>query len=279
MIVCALLIFGAALPGLTYVFRASPENLHFIWMPRATPREMWHLLQFFGGSGAKVWLAVILWMAGLVAIARTRRENPQGFWRGMLIVSWALLPAAIAALISLRHPIFMQRYLLFSLPAAILLAAIGMTALRKMYVGAVLVVALCTMSIPAIVKNYSKPREDWRAASNAILSSAEPGDAVVFFPFYTRVMLDYYRDRNRQNPTTVHVFAPPYYDSGEDERDLLRALETDPHQFRHVWVVLYGPDAGGVEERSPNLAAKLVSAYGTPQVKQFTDVGVLEFGK
>lgn len=276
---CGLLILVAALPGLTYVFRASPENLHFIWMPSATPKEIWRLALFFGGSGVKVWLALVLWMAGLISIVRARHSDSEGVWRGMLIVSWALLPAVIAALISLRQPIFMQRYLIFSLPATILLAAIGMSALRKMYLGVVLVVTLCLMSIPAIVKDYSKPREDWRAASNAIFASAAPGDAVVFFPFYTRVMLDYYRDRDGHNSPAVHVFAPPYYDSGEDERDLLRALDANPHQFHHVWVVLYGPDTGGLEERSPTLAAKLWSAYGQPQSRQFADIGLLEFGE
>jgi mannosyltransferase len=278
---CGLLVLVVALPGLTYVFRASPENLHFIWMPQATPKEIWHLVGFFGGSGVKAVLALILWIAGLVAIARTRGRDSEAFWRGMLIVSWAVLPALITALVSLRHPIFMQRYLIFSLPAAILLAAVGMTALRKMYIGTGLVVALCAMSIPAILKDYHKPREDWRAASNAILGSAQAGDAVVFFPFYTRTMLDYYRDRDRQTPPAVHVFAPPFYGAGEDEHDLLRALDADPQQFRHVWVVLYGPGAHGddLEQRNPALAAKLQFVFGPPMVRQFTDISVQEFGK
>src|SRR5271167_2784019 len=193
VIICGLLILAAAIPGLTYVFRASPENLHFIWMPHASPKELWHLGMFYGGSGFKIFPALILWIAGFVAIARTRRRNGESFWRGMLIVSWAVVPVVITALVSLRHPIFMQRYLIFSLPATILLAAMGMTALTKMRLGLLLVLALCAMSIPAIVKEYHKPREDWRGASNFVLTSAQPGDAVVFFPFYTRTMLDYYR--------------------------------------------------------------------------------------
>ena len=98
---------------------------------------------------------------------------------------------------------FLQRYMIFSLPATILLAALGVSVLDRWHVGLVLVIALCAMSIPTIVGDYNKPREDWRGASNAILSSAAPGDAVVFFPFYTRVMLDYYRDRYSGN-TPVH---------------------------------------------------------------------------
>jgi len=255
VILCGLLILAAAIPGLTYVF--------------------------LGGSGFKIFPALILWIAGLVAIARTRGRDAECFWRGMLIVSWAVLPAAITALVSLRHPIFMQRYLIFSLPATILLAAMGMTTLRKMQLGVVLVVALCAMSIPTIVKDYHKPREDWRAASNSILASAQSGDAVVFFPFYTRTMLDYYRDRDRQTPPALHVFAPQFYDGGEDEMDLLRALNSDPHQFRHVWVVLYrsGAHLDDLEQRNPALAAKLQSAFDPPQARQFTDLAVLEFEK
>jgi mannosyltransferase len=276
-----LLILLAASPGLTYVFRAAPENLNFTWMPRATPKEIWSLARFFGGNGIKVCLAFVLWIAGVVAIARARQRDAEEFWHGMLIVSWALLPAVIAGLVSMIHPIFMARYLIFSLPAMALLAAAGMTVLTKMHAGPVLVVALCAMSIPTIFKDYHKPREDWRDASSAILTSAQSGDAVVFFPFYTRIMLDYYHDRGLQDSPPVHVFAPGFYDGGEDERNLLQALAADPGQFRHVWVVLYGvsPKIVNLEQASPALAARLWSTLGEPQVRRFTDIDVLEFGK
>ena len=249
---CGLVIVVAALPGLTYVFRASPENLHFIWMPRATPNEIWRLAKFFGGSGVKVCLALILWIAGLVAIARARQRSPEDYWHGMLIVSWALLPAVIAALVSLAHPIFMARYLIFSLPAMALLAAAGMMVLRRMHIGAALVVALCALSVRTILKDYQKPREDWRAASNAILTSAQPGDAVVFFPFYTRIMLDYYHNRGLQNSPPVHVFAPEFYDGGEDERNLLQVLNADPRAVparlgRALWRRCEEPGSRGRE--------------------------------
>jgi len=281
VILCGMVMLVAALPGLTYVFRASPENLHFIWMPRATPKKLWHLVNFFGGSGVKSYLALALWVAGLVAITRTRRRDPDAFWHGMLIVSWGLLPAFITALVSLRHPIFMQRYLIFSLPAMLLLAGAGGFVLRRMHIGAILVVALCTMSAIAVVKGYHKPREDWRSASHAILAAAQPGDAVVFFPFYTRTMLDYYRDRDEQASPRLHVFAPQFYGGGEDERNLLQALDTDPQQFPHVWVVLYGADSVSRNSApmSAVLAAKLQRMFGPPETRQFTDIEVLKYGK
>ncbi len=279
VVICGVVILLAALPSLTYVFRASPENLHFLWMPRPSAKEFWHLAMFFGGGGAKVAVAVILWIAGLLAIWRSRRFSASDeFWRGMLIVLWAVLPPAITALTSLLHPMFLQRYMIFSLPATILLAGLGVSVLGRWHVGLVLVAALCAMSIPTIFRDYSKPFEDWRAASSAILSTASPGDAVVFFPFYTRVVFDYYRDRH-SGSAPVHVFAPPYYAGGDDVVTLLKALDSNAHQFPHVWVVVYGPGAQ-VENFDYGSVAKgkLQAVYGPPAMRKFTGIQVLEFG-
>ena len=275
------IIFLCALPGVTYIFRASPENLHFLWMPRPTPKELWHLAMFFGGSGAKIVVSLLLWAAGLVTVLRSRRSaNRDEFWRAMLIVLWAVVPVIIMAAVSLLHPMFLQRYMIFSLPATILLAALGMEVLHKWHVGAILVVILCAMSIPTIVQDYSKPREDWRGASNAILSTASSGDAVVFFPFYTRIMLDYYRDRYPANAPALHVFAPGYYAGGEDVRTLLQALNANPQQFRHVWVVVDGANAQPSSfDFGDATAEKLQSLFGSPTIRRFPEITVHEYGR
>jgi len=274
-------VFVLALPGLTYVFRASPENLHFIWMPQPSVREFWHLAGFFGGNGVKVAVAGILWAAGVVAIWQSRRSSGDrdAFWRGMLIVLWALLPVAILALISEWEPLFLQRYLIFSLPATLLLAAVGTQPLRRARIGLLLVVLLCGMSIPAIVGDYQKPREDWRGASNTILAGATPGDGVVFFPFYSRIMLDYYRDRYGVS-VPLHVFAPQYYAGGEDARNLLKTLDSGPGQLRHVWVVV-ADERTTIDdfEYGPAVTEKLKAIYGEPAVRKFADVEVLEYGR
>src|SRR5579863_1585398 len=128
-------------------------------MPRASPAQIWHLAMFFGGSGVKVAIAIVLWIAGIVGIIRSRRITiADNAWRAMLVLLWAVAPAVILALISLRDPMFLQRYMVFSLPAAILLAAIGGDVLRRWKIGIVLVVVLCAMSVPAIVKQSHKPR-------------------------------------------------------------------------------------------------------------------------
>ena len=270
------IIFLVALPGLTYVFRASPENLHFLWMPRPSFREFLHLAGFFGGNGVKLAVSGVLWIAGLVAIARSRRCDPDVFWRRMLIFLWAVLPALILAAVSLLQPMFLQRYVIFSLPAMLLLAALGTEVLRKWKVGLVLVVLLCGMSLPAIVRSYHKPREDWRNASNTVLANAGSDDAVVFFPFYTRIMLDYYRDRYSGATPAVEVYAPEFYGPGKDARDLLKALNNDPHRFQRVWTVV---DGRGINDDFAATQEKLQSIYGDPTVYKYADVTVLEYAR
>ena len=271
-----------AVPGLTYVFRASPENLHFVWMPQPSPREFLHLAAFFGGSGVKLALAAVLWIAGIVATWRSRRSAEDGntFWRGILVLLWAALPAIILALISLREPLFLSRYVIFSLPAWALLAAMGVELLHRWKIGLILIILLCGTSIPAILGDYHKSREDWRGSIDLVVSEALPGDAVLFFPFYSRIMLDYYQGCNAHAAPPLHVFAPGYYAGGEGVRDLISALSGDRHRFRHVWVFIAGQDVDFSKfDYGRDADEKLRSIYGAPAVEHFADIQVLEYGK
>ncbi len=239
------------------------------------------MLMFFGGSGVKIGLSLVLWAAATVTIVRNRNAGEtSASWRGMMILLWAFLPATILGLISLREPLFLQRYVVFSLPATMLLAGLGAAVLRRWRLGVWLLVALCVLSLATIAKQFGTARDDWRGATSSVLASATPGDAVVFFPFYTRVMLDYYASRYGDAAPSLHVFAPGYYAGGEDDRNLLEVLNRDPQQFRHVWVLVAGNDASLQSfERGPALEKKLRAVYGRPAVRQFADVNVLRFGQ
>jgi mannosyltransferase len=281
LIVCGAIIFVVALPGLTYIFRATPENLHFIWMPKPTGKEFWHLAMFYGGSGAKAGLAIVLWTSGAVALwTASRYGAPDARWRAALVMLWAVLPAVVLALVSLRQPMFLQRYMIFSIPAVMLLAGIGAANLRKWRTGPVLVIALCVIATSTIVRKYNKPREDWRGASNMVLRSATPGDAVAFFPFYTRIMTDYYAAQPAAAAPRLHVFAPAFYDGGDDAGTLLQALISNPRRFQHVWILM--ADHGTKLEyfdHGAAVQAKLQEIYGPPTVQKFADIDVLKFGK
>ncbi len=281
MVLHGLAILAIAAPGLTYVLRVPPQAMTFPWMPKPTPKQLLHLALFLGGSGEKFLLSLILWIAAVVAIRRERTNEsiPGSYWRGMLLISWAVVPVLLNALASLRHPVFVQRYMIFSLPATVMLAGRGMDALPKKHLGFWLVVVLCVTSIPTIVLSYRKPREDWRNATTVILASAQPGDAVVIYPFYAIVGFDYYRLLDPHAPV-LHAFTKPYYGVGDDDRTLLQALSSQSRDFRHVWVMVRREGAGrdNLQDDSPAVAAKLQSVFGTPETWQFKDITVLKFG-
>jgi mannosyltransferase len=282
MVLHALIILALAMPGMTYVFRTSHEFLTGALNVKPTPKQLLHMALFLGGSGEKLVLATILWVAAAMAIwrERLRRDQDDIFWRGMLVISWTVVPIFLVALVSLHYPVFVQRYMIFSLPAALMLAGRGMTALPKRNLGLWLVVLLCAASIVNIVRGYYKPREDWRSATDAIITSAAPGDALLIYPFYARPGFDYYYDLRRQNAPALRVFTPPFYGFGDDDKTFLQSLSSHPNQFRHVWVMLRqaGPDGDNQADQRRAVAAQLQWVFGTPVTRQFQNITLLEFG-
>jgi len=276
MIFHALLIMALCAPGLSFVLRGPPHGPSHPDWPRATPKQVLHLALFLGGSGEKVVLSAILWIAALGAIwrDRLRKPEPEVFWRGVLLVLWVIVPVAILALVSIRIPLFVQRYMIFCLPATVMLAARGMIALPKHHLGLWLVLALCVSSIVNIFVGYRKPREDWRNATAAVLASAHPGDAVAIYPNYARPGFDYYYDLRRSSAPAVHLFGR-FYDTGKDDSEFEQALNRDPGAFPRVWIML----RDGTPERdySPEVAAKLQTIFGPPHSQKFVGITVLEF--
>jgi mannosyltransferase len=270
---CLLLVLAA--PGLTFVLRVPSHTTSFPWMPQATPKQMLHLALFLGGAGEKLVLSGILWVAAVLAIWRGRKDGPEIFWRGVLLISWAFVPVLLMAVISLYNPVFVQRYMIFCLPATIMLAGRGMTALPKHHLGFWLVLALCVSSIVNIFMGYRKPREDWRDATAAVLAAAQPGDAVLIYPNFARPGFDYYYDLQRSTAPVLQVFGR-FYDSGTDYREFQRPLDRDPRAFPHVWVLLR--DGSPVRDYTPDMEAKLQAIFGEPRSQKFEGLTLLEFG-
>jgi hypothetical protein len=282
MLAHGVLLLVLTAPGFTFLLRVPSHTASFPWMPTATPRQVLHLALFFGGSGEKLVLSGVLWVAALLAIWRDRADTQDRdrFWRGSLLFTWAVLPVVFTALISLHNPVFVQRYMIFCLPATIMLAGRGMTALSRHHLGLWLVLLLCASSIVNIFVGYRKPREDWRNATAAVLAAARPGDAVVIYPNFARPGFDYYYDIHRGSAPAVRVFAR-FYDSGNDDNDLTQALNTNSGAMDHVWVMMRDGIGGenNLAAYSPDVAARLQSQYGAPRIQKFQGISVLEFGK
>jgi 4-amino-4-deoxy-L-arabinose transferase-like glycosyltransferase len=282
--------------GVILVFLAIPifwlihaQNVrHISWVRPPSLLEFYHLGAFLAANGGKavgaVLLALNLVIVGLyLGKLRTEwreRDNDLQRWRHALVASSFFSPIVLTLLVSIVRPVFYHRFLIICLPAWVLMTAVGARQIRHRLWRTLAVGGVCVLSFVSTVISYTRVAEDWRGATNVILSSAQSGDAVVIYPFYAITGFDYYRQRNPHAPA-LHLFTQPYYGVGDNDETLLQALSPDSRGFRHVWVMVRreGPARDDLQDDSPAVAAKLQSVFGTPAVWQFKDITVLEFGR
>lgn len=134
--------------------------------------------QWFGNAV----FAVLGWgfmiVAGVLAIIRRQRAVA-------LLGLWLIVPmVALLAVDRLIVPTYNVRYLSFCAPAAAVLIAVGVDALRRNWLVAAAVVALVGVAAPTYVAQrgpYAKDGgSDLRQSAEAIARLAKPGDGVVF---------------------------------------------------------------------------------------------------
>lgn len=156
------------------VVALMPWYLHFRedWRVVSAEQELsaanWRAPMIFlreiAGSG---YIGTAILAAGIVLGLR-RRVGPRSLW-----IALALVPLIAAPLANVAFDYFFAiRQVIYALPAlAILFAAAG-----NRYLAAAFLIA----SVYADVRWFTKPREDWGAASQAALTEAEQGACVAF---------------------------------------------------------------------------------------------------
>jgi len=225
------------------------------WVPPVSLASFWEVFRNIVGtdvmgSNDLLFMAVLSALyvvAWIVAIWGTfRSANPRtsepAFRTTMTVLTWSLFfPIIIMTVISFKSSVMYPRYLLMSLPAAILLAAQGLATIEQLVPRGRLVfsAALLVMLASALVGTHrydsalSTSGNDWRSVSGYILQHQAPGDAIIFYTFGGNWSWDYYLTRAREaglsGPTPTPLFPLTF------ERTAL-AKRIAP--YPRVWVVL-----------------------------------------
>jgi mannosyltransferase len=175
--------FGAAL-----AFHAVEITRAGFWIPEATPGYVLaQLVELTSGLlPALSILAIAAFLPG-----RTRPQSPAL----PLLLSLSVAPLLLAWVASwIATPVVFDRYLIGSLPAIVILAAVGATRwpLPRMGMAALglAVVAACWWSF---VPYSPAPRYDWRSATAYVGEHLRPGDCVIVNPAYDAWTWNYYR--------------------------------------------------------------------------------------
>ncbi|MFI9238216.1 glycosyltransferase family 39 protein [Streptomyces sp. NPDC053079] len=188
---CAAAAVGAVLAPLVVVSRRQSEQVSWIRTPGY--EQLKALLYAFAGPDEAV-LTVTVALAAVALLAPLPRTGPLRL--NAVALPLALVPPLLLYLASQRQPLFLDRYLLFSLAGVPLLAAAGAERLlgplpwRRVVTaaGAGAVAAAFVAQLPFHERErLPASRGDELARVAAVVGRvARPGDAVLFLPLHER---------------------------------------------------------------------------------------------
>jgi len=183
-----------------------------------------------------------------------KRDPSWQVWRCQFLVVWLLFPVVLTILLSFARPVFLARYMIFCLPALLILVAAGLARLNRWLLPPVLVVILL-LGLQGIAFVYGHDFDNERDASgtaaNFILDHTQPGDAIIFHIAETRVPYEFFRslraDTNTASPEFTGQLGPeilfPHHGAGLDYRDFTgkptpEFVRTTMQDYPRVWLML-----------------------------------------
>ena len=124
---------------------------------------------------------------------------PRGRVTAMLLI-WLFLPVALIIPISLGLPVLAERYLIWVMPAFLILAALGVVSLSQASrpLGATLLAAILALNLTAVAAQTTQPiKADYRSAMRYVNANSQPGDVMLYQIPYARYAMTYYDARQR----------------------------------------------------------------------------------
>jgi mannosyltransferase len=162
---------------------------------------------------------------------------PQSDVRQLLLL-WLLLPPVVTFLLSLRLPMYLDRYLSVAFPPFLLLVSAGIYHLRRpvlrFVIGTVVTGAMLTGLYQVYYDTSVYSRTDWRGVGQYLENNARPGDVIA--PWYYQYLIPltfYYHGQLEINPiiTQNSVCLP---DSGGQLNQRAWVIIAHPNDSSHL---------------------------------------------
>jgi mannosyltransferase len=291
-VVSAMLVTAACCIPLA-VLAAQRGSTQLFWVPSPSFRVLVQVVQAVTSSGlqpsfntstttALIVLTLVLVLVGAIRTWEAARAGDV-FWQPALMLSWLLVPAAVASVESVvGQSIFQPRYLLVSLPAVSLLLGWTLTDRRPpRWLSLGLIAAVIALRALQLAPAYGVSPENWRGATSYVLAQARPGDCAAFYPLDNRQAFRYYLKDFANAPRPILPATPwrevrPFI---EDYASLSSAqLARVPRECQRVWLLAsHEGRVGGPPISSGNFTrfTRLTEALsrGYPNVSQTTSFG------
>jgi mannosyltransferase len=280
----------AVFPAVAFVATTGAGPLS--WIQRPGLHDLWQLaLYLTGNSGA---ILVCLYAAAcLAAVAGNldwKKKRVSGNnWRSRCLLLWIFFPALLILTLSIARPVFLPRYFIFSMPALLLLAASGLTRIRSGWIFAAVLLVFLGISLRGTAAYYqersSSPNQNWRAASQYVLSNSRPGDALIFHIAMGRLPYDYYRSLQTPPAAGPDVLYPHH---GAQitfldfvEKPDYSQLANEIPQHPRVWFVITSASIPtGLDKTAAALSSVIGATEPAPQsIKDFGGIQVVLYSK
>jgi len=289
----------SVLPLLVFVAKTGAGPIK--WISRPGLRDVLGFYEHLAGSISWL-LTLIVALACIAAILpvwqrlRARGQNWET-WRVQFLLLWLFFPVALTVTLSFARPVFLGRYMIFCLPALLILAAAGLAELRPWWLMGTALVGILLLSLQGTVYVYGHDFDNERdasgTASNFILDHAEAGDAVLFHIAATRIAYEFFRSAragtNTASPNYTGGLGPeiifPHHGAGLDYRDFTGKptaewVREQGASHRRLWVMLMnnGPE-GNPDPTTVMLVRALPESFPRMESWQFTKVEVRLYSK
>jgi mannosyltransferase len=264
-----------ALPAMLFIVTTGVGPIG--WIPRPSPTYVAIVFRHFAGNGG--WTLAALYLACVVLFAWRRERD----WKAWLLMSWWAVPWGLALAASVLRPVFLARYMIISLPALVLMAAAGITSLRRCWAAAPVLGVICWFAIGGVRSYYARDfdisREDLRGATQYVMSNAQTGDVIAFHKGQSRFAFSYYA--SHINGVRPRIVCP-----GGDQptwRDFVgsatpQVLECLSKENARVWLVMsetLGPE--GEDAAAEEMKYTLANGHQLSEVKDLQDLKIYRY--
>lgn len=281
----------AVLPIVIFVGKTGAGPIR--WIQRPGWRDLLQFWTYF--TGFEPILYAVAGLVAAVSLGRRLWKRPQSWdvWRYQFLCLWLLFPIALTALLSFARPVFLGRYMIFCLPALVILVAAGVLSVRPRWLAALVAAAFILLGARTVPFVYDHDFDTERDASgtavNLILDHAQPGDAIMFYIPATRAAYEFFRSERFREHSAAAFTEPeilfPHNTVTLDSRDFTGKptadfLRTVPPTHPRVWLMLM--NSGGPENPDPTTQLQLNSlteSFGVMQRWQFARVEIRLYTK
>ena len=274
------------------VFAAKTGAGPIRWIHRPGIADLWSFWKYFSGGVPLLAAAALLTIALQFGKRLWARNQSWDTWRVQFLGVWLLLPILTTLLLSIAKPVFYPRYMIFCLPALLVLFASGLASLPSRWLDTVAIIAVIVLTARTIPFVYAHDFEDERDgagnATNFILDHAQSGDGIIFHIPQTRVPYQFFRSLRAGRPVGSEGFGPDilyprhganleYLDfKSKLSPDLLGSIITGRPR---IWVVLMYNGPKLPDPTAELLKKTLPQSYSRVESWAFSKVEVLLYSE